>query len=164
MGTLTLVNYCLVITYFPSLIALHHRWSQSRSSGQPADVCCSCRIQDSDSGRPAESKGGGGGGGGGAAGSSGAAGSGSSSRPPKYWTQRVEEWLSDVFVPSLVRARIPVLSCGAALLGSLLFSITRFTTTDKDFTYLTFPEGTNIMSYLSQVEFPPHSITFRRLP
>ena len=159
MGTLTLVNYTLVITYFPSLIALHYRWSQARSSRQSAAICCCC-IQDSSAESkppaspsvvPATAESASSSSGSGESGSVGVDAAGSD-RPTKYWTQHVEEWLSDSFVPALVRARVPVLVCGAALLASLIFSITRFTTTDKDFQYLTFPEGTNLMNYLSQLE------------
>ena len=58
---------------------------------------------------------------------------------PRFWTARLEVWLSSVYIPTLVgHASRRVVVLGALLLSSLVYSLTLLKPTQKDFQWLTF--------------------------
>ena len=145
MGTLVVINFLLVITYFPAVIALHHRWM----------MCCSCTGRARLGARVMNS--------------AGTEGKQPEVPPPSTseshtrtggeptasrttWTRFIETFLATRMMPALVKARVVVMLGALALISGSAASLTMFEFTQNDFQAESFQEGTNLMNFLSQDE------------
>ena len=170
MGTLVLINFALVVTLFPAIVVLHHKWSARRRDRGDAKSAAAAANGDRISPRaaplpsprldaipgdgapdiapddvtPA------------VADAPAAAAPPPLRRGPSVigasWTQRVERFLAGPYLRVLLWLRPVVFVGAAALLGGAAYSMTQLTPSDRDFTYETFHNDTNLMRAINQFE------------
>ena len=140
MGTLCLVNYLLVVTYFASLLALHDR---STSTSSAAAVDCSCRAPLRAVAAHAARRS-----------RRAVTASWPPSPPTDSLAKRLERFLVHVYLPRLLRLRLFVLSCGLLLVASLSYSLAHLRLAERDFQYTSFRNGARLHSHWSHPRLP----------
>ena len=169
MGTLVLINFALVVTLFPAIVVLLHKWSARRRDRRDAKSAAAAngdRISPRAAPLPSPRL-------------DAIPGDGAPDIAPDdvtpavpdapaavatpplrrgssvigaSWTQRVERFLAGPYLRVLLWLRPVVFVGAAALLGGAAYSVTQLTPSDRDFTYETFHHDTNLMRAINQFE------------
>ena len=133
MGTLVLVNFLLVITWFAAVVSWHHR----AGFETPCTFCCAKPSRQSKEEKETPES------------------------PPTIetkvhsrfgWTRHVEHFFGNKFVDLLQKGRYIIVVLAIIVAGVAGYSVTQLQPTERDFRYESFADDSNIMIFLEQVE------------